>query len=381
MISRRAAALPVPVLPELLARASGADVVDLALGLPPRDPDPDLRAAAESALRGGAHQYTDPAGLPALRTVVAAEVSAERGVPVDPDRELTITSGATEAVAAALLAVTDPGDEVLVPDPAFENHPGAVTIAGAVARPVPLTGAGWRLDPAVLAAACTERTRAILLNTPHNPTGRSFTREEVAGVLRLCAERDLVCVTDEVYRRYTFDGRDHVSPLGLAAPGERAVVCGSFSKVRGVPGWRLGYAVAGERLTAALRGVHTRLTLGTATPLQQALATAGPGGDPCGWRESSAGRAQLVAGLADIGLRVSAPEGGWFLLAGVDHLGWAADELAAKLAAEVGLLVAPGTVFFTDPAEGRRWLRFSMVRDESTTAEGLRRLRRFLLGP
>ena len=381
MISRRAVALPVPLLPELLAAAPGDGVVDLALGIPPSGPDPGLLAAAVAALHDGPHQYTDPAGLPALRAAVAADLTRERGVPIDPGRELTITSGATEAVAAALLGVTDPGDEVLVPDPAFENHPGAVVIAGAVPRPVPLSGPGWRLDPGVLATACTDRTRAILLNTPHNPTGRSFTRDEVSAVLRLCAERDMVCVTDEVYRRYTFDGREHVSPLGLAAPHEHAVVCGSFSKVRGISGWRLGYAVAGERLTEALRRVHTRLTLGTATPLQRALAAAGPGGEPCGSRESAARRTQLAAGLTEIGLRVAEPEGGWFLMAEVSGLGWAADELAGKLAVEAGLLVVPGTVFFTDPAEGRRWLRFSLVRDEATTAEGLRRLRHFLLGP
>jgi aminotransferase len=380
VISRRASGLRALSLAGLLAKARETDAIDLALGVPPGRPPERLVEGAVNALRAGRHQYVDASGLIELRAEIAAELVRSRGVVVDPGKEITVTCGSTEGTLTALLAVTDPGDEVIVPEPFFENYPGTVELVSAVPRYLRLTGPEWRLDLAALEAAITGRTRAILLNSPHNPTGRVFDEAELTGVMRLCAERGLVCITDEVYEKYTFDGRPHLSPLDLPSAREHAIVLGSLSKSLQISGWRVGYAVAEPGLTTALRRAHERATLGAATPLQHGLAEAGVRGDETGAGHFHERRDQLVTGLRGLGFEVTPPEGGWFVLAGTDGIGWASDELAAKLVTEAGVLVAPATAFFDDVTEGRRWVRFSLVRDERTTAEALDRLGRFLGG-
>ncbi|SCG59377.1 pyridoxal phosphate-dependent aminotransferase [Micromonospora halophytica] len=379
-LSRRVSGIGSMRLAGLMRLATEIGAIDIALGIPPGEPPAEVVRAATAALTGGRNQYAPPEGLLALREVIAELAQRRRGVTVDPATEVTITCGATEGVLNALLAVTDPGDEVILFEPCYENYPGMIELAGTVPRPVPLAGPGWRLDLGAVRAALTPRTRAVLLNTPHNPTGRAFDEDEVAGLLGLCAGHGLVLITDEVYEGYVYDGRRHVSPLGLPGAGEHAIVVGSLSKSLQMSGWRLGYCLASPALTEAVRRVHERTTVGAPGPLQVGAAAV----DVAALADDSAyfqrRRDHLVARLEELGLTVFRPEGGWFVLAAVDAFGRPSDLLAEDLVRSAGVLVAPGTSFFTDPADGRRWVRMTFVRDEGRTEEALDRMRKFLSG-
>jgi len=362
----------------LMRLANEVGAIDIALGIPPGEPPPSAVDAAVAALTSGRNQYAPPEGLLAVRQLIASEIRRTRGVDVDPLSEVTITCGATEGVLDALLAVTDPGDEVILFEPFFENYPGMIELAGATCRPVPLTGADWRLDLEAVRAAVTTRTRVILLNNPHNPTGRAFGEAEVAGLLELCLERDLVLITDEVYERYVYDGRTHVSPLGMPGAGDHAIIVGSLSKSLQMSGWRLGYCVATPQLTSAIRRVHERTTVGAARPLQEGVAAVRAADIPDDRDTFERRRDHLVTSLEALGFTLFRPEGGWFVLAGIDRFARASDRLAADLVESAGVLVAPGTSFFTDRADGLRWVRLTFVRDHDRTVHALTRLQQFL---
>ncbi|NUT48889.1 MAG: pyridoxal phosphate-dependent aminotransferase [Saccharothrix sp.] len=360
------------VLAGLLATArSMDDAIDLALGIPPGDPPAEVVGAAVAAITGGRNQYAPPEGTVAVRELIAHDLSARRGLAVHAD-EVTVTCGATEGLLDVLLAVTDPGDEVLLLEPGYEIYPGVVGLTGAVPVAVPLTFPDWRLDLDRLAGAITPRTRAVLLNTPHNPTGRVFDAAEVHGLVEFCARHGLVCVTDETYERFVYDGRSHVSPLGL---GTHVAVVGSLSKSLRMSGWRIGYVVAPAELTAAVRLVHERTTVGAARPLQEGVAAWTDDGSPVA--DFQRRRDHLVAGLAELGFGVTVPEGGWFAVADVTPLGYRSDEFAADLLAATGVLLAPGSAFFTDH-RAPELVRATFVRDAGRTAVALDRIGRFL---
>ena len=386
--SRRAAAVGAMRLAALLRLAEKSGATDIALGLPGGGPPPPVLAGAIGAMSAGLNQYADPHGLAALRGAIADMVGEARNVAVDPQAELTITCGATEGVFVALLATTDPGDEVIVLEPFFELYPGMVRLAGAVPVPVRLTAPAWRLDETALRAAVSTRTRAILVNTPHNPTGRVFDEAEWGAIRGVCVEHDLTCITDEVYEHFAFDGRRHRSPLGdrlwspgaaKPGPGDHAIVVSSLSKTLEITGWRIGYCIAPPEVTAVLRRAHEHTTLGAARPLQ-AGAAALP--DLRTLTASLAGRRDhlerqrdlMTDGLLAAGLDVRRPDGGWYVIAGTGPLGRPASDLATELVDAARVLVAPGTPFFADPADGDRWIRATFVRDPGQTAAALGRM-------
>lgn len=298
---------------------------------------------------------------------------------MDPETEITITAGATEGLLVALLTVTDPGDEVVVVEPAFELYRGAVELAGCTRVPAPLDPSGWRLDPERIASVLTPRTAALIVNTPHNPTGRVFTAEELGGLLDLCERRGVTCVVDEVYADFVFDGGPHVSALGFPRHRPRVVVVGSLSKADEMSGWRLGYCVADPALTTALRHVHERTTFGAAVPLQHGAAVLARAGS--GPEQFRNGRDEMVRRLAAMGFEVTTPEGGWFLLAGTRRLGLRSDALAEGLLVRAGVLVAPATPFFADTGEGQRWIRTTFVKDLATLTKALDAMESFLAEP
>lgn len=366
-------------LAALLRTAAETGAADIALGISPFDPPPAvLQGAAAALAEGGQHQYADPAGLLALRVSIADEMHDFYGVSVDPHTEVTVTCGATEGVFVALLAVTDPGDEVLVFEPFFETYPGMVVFAGAVPKLVPLQRPGWRLDARAVRNAISPRTRAVVVNTPHNPTGRVFDTDEISRLIELCAQHDLTCIVDEVYADYVFDGRTHLTPLALPGSRERVVSVGSFSKKLHVAGWRVGFCVANAETTAAIRAAHARTTVGTSHPLQAALAARtsfGAGPEVALIQQQ---RDLMTERLSALGLRADRAEGGWYLLADVSEIGWRAGDLARQLVEEAGVLVAPGTSFFAGAEQGANWVRVTFVRDAATTKLALDRLEEFL---
>ncbi len=373
---RRAFGLRTLVLAGMIDTARELGAVDIAVGGPPGQPPPEAVAAAAEAMWAGRNQYTDPAGLPALRAVIAARVGAALGRPVSPGSEVTVTAGSTEGVLVSLLTVTDPGAEVILPEPAFETYAGAVELAGCTPVRVPLAGPGWALDTERIAAALTARTAAVLVNSPHNPTGRVFTREETRALLELCERHDVLCVADEVYADFVYDGRSHVSALAFEEFAHRVIAVGSLSKSNEMAGWRIGYCVAAPHLTAVLRKVHERTSFSTATPLQYGAAVLP--GPSRGTSRFERQRDEMVRRLSDMGFDVRPPEGGWFVLAGTARLGLRSGSLADALLRRAKVLVAPGAPFFHTPGAGEGWVRATFVKDPAAQAAALDAMEHFL---
>nr|QEO73554.1 aminotransferase [uncultured bacterium] len=349
-------------------------VIDLAAGTPgaPRT-STELIDAACAALRGGANQYEDPAGNAELR----AQLAASFAVPADPETEITVTVGASEGLCLSLMSTVDPGDEVIVLEPFYENFLGAIGLVGGRPRFVRMRPPDWRYDPAELAAAFGPRTKAIVLNSPANPTGRVLTRAELAEIAELCARWDVTVISDEAYAKFVFDGRQHVSVADLPELRSRSFVIGSLSKSHAVSGWRLGFVRAEPRRTQALRDVHIATTCGTAGPLQRAAAQAGviaPGAwNPAPHLQEL--RDRVVAVLVGAGISCVQPEGGCYVMADIrsltdqDCLSWVGD-----LVQRTGVLFAPGLFFFQDESRGSSFVRAAFNRPVATIDMAAERL-------
>jgi N-succinyldiaminopimelate aminotransferase len=373
-VSLRASRLPGSSLKELFLLARGRQAIDLAVGTPAFPVTPDaLVEAAVGALRAGRNQYEDPAGEAGLRRRIAASL----GTPADPDTEITVTAGGTEALCVALLATIDPGDEVVLLEPFYENFRNAVTIAGGVPRIVPLRPPDWAWDPAELAAAFGPRTRAIILNSPSNPTGRLLRRDELAEVAELCARWGATVISDEVYSGLVYGDRPHVSVADLPQLRGRAIVVGSLSKNLAVSGWRLGFLRADPAITSVLRRVHEVTTNGTGAPLQFAVGhTDVLDGD--GWRpapDMAVRRNIAQQMLKAMGLWARPAEGGCFLLADISPItdddchSYARDLLDTR-----SVLVVPGTAFFANAYRGRSYIRVAFNRSVETLTSAARQL-------
>jgi len=353
--------------------------VNFAQGFPDFDPDPRIVEAAAQALRDGHNQYATTWGAAPLREAIARKQSAAWGREVDADAEVTVSCGATEAMIAAMLAAVDPGDEVIVFEPFYENYGPDCVLSGAVPRFVTLRSPDWSFDPDELAAAFSARTRAIVVNTPHNPTGKVFSRAELEHIARLCIEHDAVAITDEIYEHLVYTGK-HVSMATLPGMAERTITISGASKTYSVTGWRIGWLIAPPALTAGIRKVHDFLTVGAAHPLQIAIAHAlelPPSfytellGD---YRERCDA---MVTGLRECGFEVREPEGAYYVMAGFERLGGGDDvAFARRLIEEVAVATVPGSSFYHDPALGRSHVRFSFPKKIATIDRGLAALRR-----
>ncbi|WP_338772973.1 pyridoxal phosphate-dependent aminotransferase [Nocardia vulneris] len=378
--AERVGRLPSGGLAALLHTDGIADLVNLAVGTPGFPaPAAALTDAASAALRSGAHQYADPAGLLALRTRIAA------GLPdtPDPETELTVTVGGSEGLAVALLSSVDPGDEVVVLEPFYENFLGAIALSGGIPRFVRLRGPHWLPDPGELAAAFGPRTRAIILNSPGNPTGTVLPRALLEQVAVLCEKWDVTAVSDEVYAPFVYDHEHHCSVASVAGLAERSIVIGSLSKSHAVSGWRLGFLRARPPWTRLLRAVHVATTVCASTPLQHAAASVelfGP------WlhevvAEMRARRNQATALLREAGFRCAPPRGGCYILADTQAVSTSASPaLAQTLAARCGVLIAPATAFYAQPADGNGHVRVAFNRSEATLAIARARLAAFSTG-
>ena len=352
--------------------------VNFAQGFPDFDPDARIIDAAAQALRAGYNQYATTWGAPQLRNAVARKHSAAWGRTVDPDREVTVSCGATEAMIAAMLAAVDPGDEVIIFEPFYENYGPDCVISGAVPRYVALRPPDWSFDPDELRAAFNDKTRAIVINTPHNPTGKVYSPSELDLIAGLCIEHDAIAITDEIYEHLVYRGR-HISIATLPGMAERTITISGASKTYSVTGWRIGWLIAPPSLTAGIRKVHDFLTVGAAHPLQIAIAQALE--LPASFYVELLGdyqerRDAIVGGLQECGFEVSAPDGAYYVMAGIESFG-AADDIsfARRLIEEAAVATVPASSFYHDPALGRRQIRFSFPKKIETIERGLAALR------
>ncbi len=365
------------IFTEMTRLAAEHGAINLGQGFPNFDGPGFVTAAAQDALAAGHNQYARSAGVPALNAAIAARFAAATGIATDPDAEVTVTSGCTEALAATMLGLVEPGDEVVLIAPFYDAYPPDVALAGGVPRYVTLRPPEFRIDPDELRAAFGPRTRAIVVNTPHNPTGRVLDEGELGAVAELCHEFDAIAITDEVYEHMVYEG-EHRSLAALPGMWERTVTLSSLGKTFSLTGWKVGWAVAPPPLTAAVRAAHQFLTFATATPLQHAAATALAA--PASYYEDLLAayrrrRDLLVAGLAEVGFGVYPPQGTYFVLADHTPFGFPDDVAFARhLTTDVGVAAIPPSVFYPDRADGRPLVRFAFCKDEATLAEAVARL-------
>src|SRR5437879_2293164 len=352
--------------------------VNFAQGFPDFDPDPRILDAAARALREGYNQYATTWGAPLLRQAIARKQSAAWGRSVDPETEITVSCGATEAMIAATLAAVDPGDEVIVFEPFYENYGPDCIISGAEPRYVALRAPEWSFDSDELRRAFNRKTRAIVVNTPHNPTGKVYSQAELELIAQLCVEHDAIAITDEIYEHLVYRGR-HISLATLEGMADRTITISGASKTFSVTGWRVGWIVAPPDLTGGIRKVHDFLTVGAAHPLQIAVASALalPSsfymellGD---YRER---RDLLVTGLQECGFPETMADGAYYVMAGIAGFGFDDDTAMARhLIEEVAVATVPASSFYHDPHQGRGYLRFSFPKRLETIERGVEALR------
>ena len=382
--SDKASRFTESVIREMTRLANLHGAVNLSQGFPDFPAPEEVKEAARRAITADVNQYAITWGARRLREAVARKFERLYGLAVDPEREVTVTCGSTEAMIAALLAVLDPGDEVIAFEPFYENYGPDAILSGARPRFVTLRPPDWSFDCDELEAAVSPRTRGIIVNTPQNPTGKVFSRAELEAVAEVCRRHDLVAFTDEIYEHILYDGAVHVPLATLPEMAGRTVTINGMSKTYSVTGWRVGWAIAPPGLTSAIRKVHDFLTVGAAAPLQEAgaLALELPPSYYEGLAEAYARRrGRLVGILEEVGLRVHRPAGAYYVMTEIDGLGWDHDVAFARhLVERVGVAVVPGSSFYADPADGRRQVRFAFCKKDATLDEAERRLRRLASG-
>src|SRR4051794_6231421 len=375
------------IFSEMSALAVRTGSVNLGQGFPDTDGPPEMLAAAAEALRSGANQYPPLSGIPALRAAIVAHEQRFWGLTVDPDTEVVVTAGATEAIAATILALCEAGDEVVCFEPYYDSYAASITLAGAVRRPVTLRpgpDGRYRFDEEQLRGAFGPRTRLVLLNSPHNPTGKVFTRDELALIASLCQEHDVYAVTDEVYEHLAFTTgggvRPHVPIATLPGMRERTLRISSAGKTFSCTGWKIGWATGPAALVSATQRVKQFLTFVNAGPLQPAVAVALglPDAYFTGFRDAlQSRRDRLVAGLTDAGFGVLPSEGTYFVTADITPLGGTDGvDFCRTLPERCGVVAVPTQVFYDDREAGRHLIRFAFCKREDVIDEAATRLRR-----
>ena len=369
------------VIREMSRVAQQYGAINLAQGFPDFPMPSAMKEAAVEAIRGDVNQYAVTWGSKVLRDAITGKYARRYGLAVDPETEITVTCGATEAAASVFLALLDPGDEVIIFEPFYENYGPDAVLSGAVPVFVPLTAPEWTFDAALLRAALTPRTRAIVVNSPQNPTGHVFSHAELEAIAAIAIEYDLLVITDDPYEYILFEGT-HIPIATLPGMAERTVTISSLSKTFSITGWRLGYAIASASHTAAIRKVHDFLTVGAPAPLQQAAAI-GYAFDDDYYQSLSDGyrlRRDFLAGpLREAGFQFSSPAGAYYFFADFSALSKDDDVTFAKwMAKEVGIATVPGSSFFRPGAvEGRRFVRFAFCKQQATLERAVEKLRYF----
>jgi N-succinyldiaminopimelate aminotransferase len=369
--------LGTTIFAEMTALATRTGAINLGQGFPDTDGPPAVAEAAIAAVRAGHNQYPPGPGIPELRRAIARHQVRFWGIDVDPDHEVLVTTGATEAIAAALLALCEAGDEVVAFEPVYDSYRAACAMAGATLRVVTLEPPGWTFDPAHLAAAVGPATRVVLLNSPHNPTGKVFDRDELAAVARTCVEHDLVAVTDEVYEHVVFEGR-HVPLATLPGMADRTLSISSAGKTFSFTGWKIGWATGPAPLVDAVRTTKQFLTYVSGGPFQHAVAVGLDLDDGyfAGLASSLAAKRDLLAGgLERAGFAVHRPAATYFVTADGRPLGYDdGEELCRSMPDRCGVVAVPSAAFYLDPDRGRHLVRFAFCKRDEVLEEAVERL-------
>lgn len=378
--SARVAEFKESVIREMTRLSLKHGAVNLAQGFPDFAAPAEVKVAAQQAVAEDINQYSITWGAKPFRDAIAAYYKRFYNIDIDPERELTVCCGATEGMIASLLALLNAGDEVVVFEPFYENYWPDSQLSGAVCRYVRLHAPDWTFDPDELRAAFNTRTRAVIVNTPNNPTGRVFSRGELKAVCELCEEFDCLLITDEIYEHIVFDGECHIPALTMPGMRDRCVLVNSLSKTYSVTGWRVGWVIAPPDLTSSIRKVHDFLTVGAASPLQQAGVTAL--NLPDDYYSALAHtyqqkRDSLLGILEDAGFRCYVPKGAYYMMCDISGFGFRDDVTFARyLVEDVGVGAVPGSSFFSDPADGAHLIRFCFAKKPETLAAAAERLRR-----
>lgn len=379
MLAHRLDGIPPTIFAEMSALALRTEAINLGQGFPDVDGPPTVIARAVQALEDGQNQYPPGIGVPALRRAVARHQQRHYGIELDPDREVVVTTGCTEGIAAALLGLVNPGDEIVVLEPYYDSYPAMIQMAGGIRRPVTLRAPHFRPDLDELRAAVTPRTRFVLLNSPHNPTGTVLTRAELQVVADLAVAHDLVVITDEVYEHLVYDDHEHVPIATLPGMFERTLTLSSAGKSYSFTGWKVGWATGPAELVGAVLAAKQWLTFTSGSPLQPAVAHAldeEPRFPTALATDLQVRRDLLCAGLTDVGLDVRVPEGTYFATTDISALGWPDGTAFCRALPERAGVVAIPTQGFYDSDAGRHLVRWAFCKEPIVIEEGIDRLAR-----
>ena len=378
--SQRVASLGTTVFGEMSRMAGELGAVNLGQGFPEFSGPDVVKTAAKQAIDDNKNQYAPPQGIPRLRQAIADTYQQAYGLEADVEQEITVTTGATEALLASMLGLLDPGDEVVVFEPFYDAYPAQISFAGGKTVPVRLNTPDWSFDPDELAGAFSARTRAILITNPHNPTGKVFTEEELDLIADLCQTHDVVAITDEVYDRLVYDGAVHIPIANRPGMRNRTITINSTGKTFSMTGWKIGYAIAAPELTAAIRGAHQFITFATSTPFQEGMATGMEAAlesdyyDQLAIRYTSL-RNIMKQGLDGAGLPILPAEGSFFLLADAAGRGFEDDvSFCMHLLKDIGVAAIPPSAFYADPSTAPILARFCFAKEPATLEEANRRL-------
>ena len=376
--SNRTARFTESVIREMTRLAGQYNAVNLAQGYPDFSAPEEIKQAAREAITADINQYAITWGAKPFRDAIAAKYRKWYGLDYDPEREITVCCGSTEGMIASMLGVTNPGDEVIVFEPYYENYGPDTLLCEAERKLVSLRPPDWTFDPDELRQAFTSKTKAIILNTPNNPTGKVFSRAELEFIAVLCQEHDVLAITDEIYEHILYDGTEHIPIAQLPGMRDRSVIVNSMSKTYSVTGWRVGWVLAAPDLAESIRKVHDFLTVGAAAPLQQAGVLALNQPDTYYQklaRDYSSRRDTLLGLLGRAGFRCYRPSGAYYIMADVHELGFADDVAVVQHMIEhAGVAAVPGSSFFADPHDGSQIIRFCFCKKYETLEEAGNRL-------
>ena len=379
-LSAKAERFTESVIREMTRLAIEHGAVNLSQGFPDFPAPEEIKRAAAEAIARDINQYAITWGAKSLRDAIARKFERTQGVAADPEREITVCCGSTEAMLSSMMAIINPGDEVVLFEPFYENYGPDAILSGARPRFVKLRPPDWTFDPGELAAAFGPATKAIILNTPNNPTGKVFERRELEAIRDQCARWNAFAITDEIYEHMLYDGARHISIASLEGMRERTITINALSKTYSVTGWRVGWAIAAPEVTAAIRKVHDFVTVGAAAPLQEAGAVALE--FPASYyetlaREYAARRDRLLGILTRAGFSCFRPRGAYYIMTDISVFGFPDDVAFAQyLVKEIGVAAVPGSSFYRDPADGRTQLRFTFCKTEKTLQAAAERLAR-----